>query len=229
MADEGRTMGTTNTLPPPLSSACESSHPVELWILVNGEIVQCAGTFLPADEKGRPQLTAALPEGFVGVMRTGAAVRGFFTDLDGSVHTFLSSIHDWAPFRDRPSAARVVLEVPSLVAPCQRRRGDRKHLNSPVVRLAVTIRGQREVVPGRLVDASHSGLGVRTIRSHRNWFGEATRVEVEVDLPGRSEPVVLPAVVARTQGEALHWLIGLRVEGTAAARKALAAILDSVL
>ena len=167
-------MGTTNTLPPPLSSACESSHPVELWILVNGEIVQCAGTFLPADEKGRPQLTAALPEGFVGVMRTGAAVRGFFTDLDGSVHTFLSSIHDWAPFRDRPSAARVVLEVPSLVAPCQRRRGDRKHLNSPVVRLAVTIRGQREVVPGRLVDASHSGLGVRTIRSHRNSLLQAS-------------------------------------------------------
>ena len=222
-------MGSTNVLPPPLSSACASSHPVELWILVNGEIVQCAGTFLPADERGRPQLTASLPDGFVGVMRTGAAVRGFFTDLDGSVHTFLTSIQDWAPFRDRPSSARVVLEVPSLVAPCQRRRGERRRARELAVRIAVTIRGQREVVAGRLVDASNSGLGVRAVKSHRNWFGESTRVEVEVDLPGRTTPVKLPAVVARTQGEALHWFLGLRIEGNAASRKTLTEVLDALV
>ena len=78
-------MGATHVLPPPLAGACAGGHPLELWILVNGEIVQCAGSFMPADERGRPQLTAALPDGFVGQMRQGAAVRGFFTDGEGEI------------------------------------------------------------------------------------------------------------------------------------------------
>jgi hypothetical protein len=45
-------MGPTRTLPEPLAKACAGSHPLELWILVNGEIVQCSGLFLPADERG---------------------------------------------------------------------------------------------------------------------------------------------------------------------------------
>ena len=222
-------MGATHVLPPPLAAACNGGHPVELWILVNGEIVQCSGGFLPADERGRPQLSANLPEGFVGIMRTGAAVRGFFTDPDGAVHTFLTSIHDWAPYKDRPSAARVLLEAPSLVAPCQRRRGERRAARDLVVRMSVNIRGERQTSRGRLVDISPSGLGVRAVRNNQGWFAEGTRLEVEVDLPGRAEPVRLAATVARISREALHWLHGLRVDGGAAGRKALTEILDALL
>src|SRR5262245_8611671 len=200
-------MGATHVLPPPLASACAGGHPLELWILVSGEIVQCSGTFLPADPRGRPQLTATLPEGFVGVMRTGAAVRGFFTDPDGTVHTFLTSIADWTPFRDRPSSARVLLEAPSLVAPCQRRRGDRVSARDMVVRLSVTIRGERETVRGKLVDISPSGLSARVVRNNANWFAEGTRLEVEVDIPDRPEPVTLSATVARVGRQALHYIL----------------------
>jgi hypothetical protein len=219
-------MGATHVLPPPLASACAGGHPLELWILVNGEIVQCAGAFLPADARGRPQLTASLPDGFVGVMRQGAAVRGFFTDGDSAVHTFLTSIHEWTPFKDRPTAARVLLEAPSLVAPCQRRRGERVFGRDFVVRLSVTIRGQRCEVRSKLIDISPSGLGVRAVRTHANWFAEGTRLDVEVDLPERPEPVKLTASVARVAGEALHHRLGLRVDGGAQGRRALSEILD---
>lgn len=222
-------MGATHVLPPPLAAACAGGHPLELWILVNGEIVQCSGAFLPADERGRPQLSATLPDGFVGVMRTGAAVRGFFTDPEGAVHTFLTSIHDWAPYKDRPASARVVLEAPSLVAPCQRRRGDRRAARDLVARMAVTIRGERQVVRGRLVDVSPSGLAIRTVRNHQGWYAEGTRLEVEVDLPGQPEPVRLAATVARVARESLHWLHGLRIDGGTAGRKAVTEILDALL
>jgi hypothetical protein len=197
-----------------------------LWILVNGEIVQSAGSFLPADERGRLQITASLPEGFVGVMRTGAAVRGFFTDTEGGVHTFLTSIHDWIPYKDRPSSAQAVLQAPSLVAPCQRRRGERTRSSDIPARLIVTIRGEREVVHGRLVDVSPSGLGVRVVRSNRNWFAEGTRVEVEVDLPEHAEPVSVAATISRVGREALHFLHGLRVDAGSTGRRALSEILD---
>lgn len=219
-------MGATHVLPQPLSSACSAGHPVELWILVNGEIVQSAGSFLPADERGRLQITASLPEGFVGVMRTGAAVRGFFTDTEGGVHTFLTSIHDWIPYKDRPSSAQAVLQAPSLVAPCQRRRGERTRSSDIPARLIVTIRGEREVVHGRLVDVSPSGLGVRVVRSNRNWFAEGTRVEVEVDLPEHAEPVSVAATISRVGREALHFLHGLRVDAGSTGRRALSEILD---
>ncbi|HZL98741.1 MAG TPA: PilZ domain-containing protein [Planctomycetota bacterium] len=222
-------MGTIRTLPQPLLQACTSSHPLELWILVNGEIVQCAGSFLPADEKGRLQITASLPEGFVGVMRSGAAVRGFFTDPTGAVHTFLTSIQEWLPYKDRPTAARVRLEAPSLVAPCQRRRGERHAAKELVARLSVQIRGERASVSGRVVDISPSGLGVRVIRTGRNWFSEGTRVEVEIDLPGRSQPVSFPATIARVEEEALHYLHGLRVEGSSQGRRALADVIEHLL
>ncbi len=221
-------MGATHLLPQPLSSACEARHPLELWILVNGEIVQCTGRLLPADPKARIHVTTSLPEGFVGVMRTGAAVRGFFTDAEGSVHTFLTSIHQWSPYRDRATSALVVLDPPSLVAPCQRRRGDRRSLPGLRVRLAVTIRGEREQVPGRLVDISPSGLGVRVIRNDRGWFPEGARVEVEVDVPGRTDPVVLGASIARVTAQALHYLYGLRADSAGGGRRALADILDRV-
>jgi hypothetical protein len=159
-------------------------------------------------------------------MRQGAAVRGFFTDDEGAVHTFLTSIHDWVPYKDRPTAARVLLETPSLVAPCQRRRGERLFGRDCVVRLAVTIRGERSVVRGKLIDISPSGLGVRSVRTHANWFAEGTRLEVEVDVPGRSEPVRLNATVSRLAREALHHRLGLRVDGGAQGRRALSEILD---
>ena len=222
-------MGATHVLPPPLAAACNGGHPVELWILVNGEIVQCSGSFLPADERGRLQVSAALPDGFVGVMRSGAAVRGFFTDPAGAVHTFLTSIQDWVPYKDRPTAAQVTLEAPSLVAPCQRRRGERHAAKDLVVRLAVSIRGERASVSGRVVDISPSGLGVRVVRSGRNWFSEGTRVEVEIDVPGRSQPVSFQATIARVEEEALHYLHGLRVEGSGQARRALHEVIESVL
>lgn len=222
-------MGATHVLPPPLAAACSGGHPVELWILVNGEIVQCSGSFLRTDERGRPQLSASLPDGFVGIMRTGAAVRGFFLDVQSAVHTFLTSIHDWSPYRDRPSAARVVLEAPSLVAPCERRRGERRRVNPLVSRLAVTIRGERLVVDGRLVDLSASGLGVRAVRTSRSWFAEGTRLEVEVDLPGRTDPVRLAATVARVGREAHNFLYGLRMDGGAAGRKSLAELQDALM
>jgi hypothetical protein len=222
-------MGATHVLPPPLATACAAGHPVELWILVNGEIVQCAGNFLRTDERGRPQLSAALPEGFVGIMRTGAAVRGFFQDGDSAVHTFLTSIHDWAPYRDRPSAARVVLEAPSLVAPCERRRGDRRRTNPLVARLSVQIRGERVSIKGKLVDLSASGVGVRTVRTSATWFAEGTRLDVEVDLPSRAEPARLTATVARVGREAHNYLYGLRVDGGAAGRKMLTEILDALV
>lgn len=222
-------MGSLRTLPQPLAQACAGNHPLELWILVNGEIVQCAGLFLPADERGRLQVSASLPDGFVGVMRSGAAVRGFFTDPAGVVHTFLTSIHDWLPYKDRPSAAQVLLEAPSLVAPCQRRRGERHAAKELVVRLSVTIRGERASVSGRVVDISPSGLGVRVIRTGRNWFSEGTRVDVEVDVPGRSQPVTFPATIARVEEEALHYLHGLRVEGSSQGRRALQEVIESIL
>jgi len=222
-------MGTTRTLPVPLAQACAGNHPLELWILVNGEIVQCEGLFLPADERGRLQLTATLPDGFVGVMRSGAAVRGFFTDPAGAVHTFLTSIQDWIPYKDRPTAARVKLEAPSLVAPCQRRRGERHAAKELVARLSVSIRGERASVGGRVVDISPSGLGVRVIRTGRNWFSEGTHVEVEIDLPGRGQPVTFPATIARVEEEALHYLHGLRVEGSSQGRRALADVIEHVL
>ncbi len=221
-------MGPAHLLPP-LASACSASHPVELWILVNGEIVQAAGSFLPVDERGRIQLTATLPDGFVGILRTGAAVRGFFTDPAGAVHTFLTSIHDWRPFKDRPEAARVLLESPSLVAPCQRRRGARQLVHGSAVRLSVTIRGDKDTVTGRLVDVSPSGLAVRVVKAQRNWFSEGTRLEVEVDLPHRMEPVRFHATLARVEREALHFLHGLRVDGGSAGRHALSEILSHVV
>jgi hypothetical protein len=222
-------MGTTRTLPPPLAQACAGSHPLELWILVNGEIVQCSGLFLPADERGRLTISAALPEGFVGVMRGGAAVRGFFTDPTGAVHTFLTSIQDWLPYKDRPTAAQVVLEAPSLVAPCQRRRGERHAAKDLTARLSVSIRGERASVSGRVVDISPSGLGVRVVRTGRNWFSEGTRVEVEIDVAGREQPVSFPATIARVEEEALHYLHGLRVDGSSQGRRALAEVIERVL
>ncbi len=219
-------MGATHVLPPPLAGACAGGHPLELWILVNGEIVQCSGAFLPADERGRPQLTAALPDGFVGQMRQGAAVRGFFTDGEGAVHTFLTSIHDWTPFKDRPSSARVLLEAPSLVAPCQRRRGERVFGREFTVRLSVTIRGERSEVRGKLVDVSPSGIGIRTVRTSANWFAEGTRLEVDIDLPESHETVKLSATVARVAREALHHRLGLRVDSGSQGRKALSSLLD---
>ena len=222
-------MGATHVLPPPLATACSSGHPVELWILVNGEIVQCSGAFLRTDERGRPQLSATLPDGFVGIMRTGAAVRGFFLDAESAVHTFLTSIHDWSPYRDRPSAARVVLEAPSLVAPCERRRGERRRVTPLSARLSVQIRGEHLVVKGKLVDLSASGLGVRSVRTSLSWFAEGTRLQVEVDLPGRPAPAVLAATVARIGREAHNFLYGLRVDGGAVGRKTLTEILDALV
>ena len=221
-------MGTTNVLPPPLDVACSQGHPLELWILVNGEIVQCRGSLMRPDEGGRPQLSADLPDGFGGLVRTGAAVRGFFTDAQGQVHTFLTSIHEWQPYRDRPSSARAVLEAPSAVAPCQRRRGHRQKTRPVEVTLAVTIRGQTESVTGRLVDVSPTGLGVRVVRAQRNWFNVGTLLDLEVSLRDRSTPVQLAVTLARVEEQALHWLYGLRVNN-AAERRVLHDILEELL
>ena len=147
-------MGTTHVLPPPLDTACQHGHPLELWVLVNGEIIQCAGTFMRTDNFGRPQVSATLPDDFSGAVRNGAAVRGFFTDDSGQVHTFLTSINDWQAYSDRPTAARVVLEAPPAVAPCQRRRGLRQPTKPIPVNLMVNIRGEAESATGRIVDVS---------------------------------------------------------------------------
>ncbi len=220
-------MGATHVLPPPLDLACHHGHPLELWVLVNGEIVQCAGSFMRTDSSGRPQVSATLPDDFVGIVRNGAAVRGFFTDDGGQVHTFLTSIHDWQAYSDRPSAAKVVLEAPTAVAPCQRRRGMRQPTKPVPVNLMVSIRGESESAQGRIVDVSPTGFAVRVVRAARNWFAEGTLLNVEVDL-GRGEPPTLAVTVARVQREALHYLYGLRVNN-AAERRALQDILDELL
>lgn len=221
-------MGATNVLPPPLDVAASNGHPLELWVLVNGEIVQCKGTFLAPHDSARPCVSASLPDDFVGIVRNGAAVRGFFTDNQGQVHTFLTSIHEWRSYRDRPSAAKVVLETPTAVAPCQRRRGHRRPTRALSVSLAITIRGETDLVEGRLIDASPTGLAVRTVRAARNWFAEGTHLDVEVELRGRNEPVSFAVTVSRVEREALHYLYGLRVNN-AAERRALGEVLEELL
>jgi len=221
-------MGATHVLPPPLDVACHQGHPLELWVLVNGEIVQCAGSFMRTDKPGRPLVNATLPEDFVGVVRNGAAVRGFFTDEGGQVHTFLTSIHEWQAYSDRPSAAKVVLEAPTAVAPCQRRRGMRQAAKPVPVSLLVTIRGEAEAVAGRLVDVSPTGMAVRVVRAARNWFAEGTLLDLEVKLGDRPDPVSLAVTVSRVEREALHYLYGLRVNN-AAERRALQDILQELL
>jgi hypothetical protein len=220
-------MGATHVLPPPLDTACHHGHPLELWVLVNGEIVQCTGTFMRTDSFGRPQVSATLPDDFVGIVRNGAAVRGFFTDEGGQVHTFLTSINDWQAYSDRPSAAKVILEAPTAVAPCQRRRGLRQPTKPVPVSLLVNIRGESEAASGRIVDVSPTGLAVRVVRAARNWFSEGTVLSVEVDM-GKGEPATLAVTVARVEREALHYLYGLRVNN-AAERRALQDILDELL
>lgn len=221
-------MGATHVLPPPLDVACHQGHPLELWVLVNGEIVQCTGSFMRTDKPGRPLVNATLPEDFAGIVRNGAAVRGFFTDEGGQVHTFLTSIHEWQAYSDRPSAAKVVLEAPTAVAPCQRRRGLRQATKPIPVALLVTIRGESESVTGRLVDVSPTGLAVRVVRAARNWFAEGTLLDLEVNLAGRPDPVSLAVTVSRVEREALHYLYGVRVNN-AAERRALQDILQELL
>ena len=221
-------MGTANVLPPPLDTASNQGHSLELWILVNGSIIQATGTFLTSDLEGRPRVSADLPDDFVGVVRNGSAVRGFFTDHHGQVHTFLTSIRSWQAFQDRPSSAQVVLEPPTAVAPCQRRRGVREPTQNLSVELGVTIRGERTVVEGQLVDASPTGLGVRVVRSARNWFAEGTVIEARIGLPTQPDPVSLRVTVARVEKQALNFLYGLRVNN-ALERKALGDILEHLL
>jgi len=216
----------SQVLPPPLSSACSDGHPVELWVLVNGDVVPCTGMFMQTDVDGRPRLSASLPDSFIGVVRTGAAVRGFFADGDGAIHTFLTSIRDWEPYQDRPASARVVLEIPTTVAPCQRRRGRRRPAPGFVVRLGTTIRGETTTCIGKLVDASSNGVAVRLVRNAQNWFADGTQLDVEVDLPEREGPVRFTAIVARADSEALHYLYGLRVRQDSHGRRMLAAILE---
>lgn len=222
-------MDSTPAMPAALAAACSQGHPLELWVLVDGEIVQCPGLFLQPDEQGRPQLTASLPDDFVGVIRNGSAVRGFFADHAGTIHTFLTSVHRWMPFDDNPRSARIHLDAPVIVAPCQRRRSRRKGAGNLPVKLSVTIRGRRESVHGRLVDASTNGIGVRLVRTASNWFGKGTRVHVEVDLPDRDEPAAFDAVVSRASTEALHYLYGLRAADAREARRVLREILDQVV
>ena len=198
-------------LPPPLDVATACGHPLELWILVNGEIVQCVGSFLSADHEGQPRLTASLPEQFVGDIKPGAAARGFFTDDRGQIHTFLSSVRTWVPFKDRPRTANVTLASPSTVAPCQRRRGVRRPALPLTVELSVVIRGERETVEGRLVDVSPSGLGVRVVRAPSNWFSEGTALTAWIDPADGKGEVRLSVFLARVERQALHFLFGLRV------------------
>lgn len=221
-------MGTTNVLPPPLDVAACNGHPLELWVLVNGEIIQCKANFLSPGDDARPTVSASLPEDFVGIVRNGAAVRGFFTDGQGQVHTFLTSIREWRSYRDRPSSAKVVLETPTAVAPCQRRRGHRRPARPLAVSLTITIRGETELVEGRLVDVSPTGMAVRTVRAARNWFAEGTQLDIEVPLHGKSDPARLGVTVARVEREALHYLYGLRVNN-AAERRSLQEILEELL
>lgn len=221
-------MGSIHVLPPPLDAAANEGHTLELWILVNGSIVQSTGVFMSSDEAGRPRVTADLPDDFVGVVRHGSAVRGFFTDPAGQVHTFLTSIREWHPFQDRPSSAKVVLESPTAVAPCQRRRGMRQPTLPLSVELSVSIRGERTAVDGRLVDASPTGIGVRVVRSARNWFAEGTVIEATVHMSDKPEPVSLAVTVARVERQALHFLYGLRINN-ALERRALGDILKQLL
>ena len=179
------------------------------------------------DNFGRPRVSATLPEDFSGNGRNGAAVRGFFTDDSGQVHTFLTSINDWQAYSDRPSAARVILETPTAVAPCQRRRGLRQPTKPIPVNLMVNIRGESEAATGRIVDVSPTGFAVRVVRAARNWFAEGTLLSVELDL-GDGELTSLAVTVARVEREALHYLYGLRVNNSAE-RRALQDILDELL
>lgn len=215
------------TLPPPLDVACKSGHPLELWVLVNGEIVQCLGNFMSADDDGRPRVSAVTPDHFEGQVRAGAAVRGFFTDAGGQVHTFLTSVRNWRTHDDRTRSAHVVLESPSAVAPCQRRRGLRRSSQPITVELSVLIRGERTSVMGRLVDVSPTGLGVRTVRSPACWFGENTALAVRLRMAA-GEELELAAVVARVQAHALHWFYGLRM-ANARQRQALEAVVERLL
>lgn len=221
-------MGTTNVLPPPLDVACNQGHPLELWILVNGEIVQCGGSFMKPDAAGRPQVSAHLPEEFTGVVRNGSAVRGFFTDVGGQVHTFLTSIHAWRPYKDHRTSARAALETPSAVAPCQRRRGHRRQARPLDVSLAVKIRGEPQAFAGRLVDVSPTGMAVRVVRCAQNWHPVGTLCDLAVTVRENEAPTILAVTVARVASEALHYLYGLRVNN-AAERRALHDILDEML
>lgn len=179
------------------------------------------------DNFGRPQVSATLPDDFAGAVRNGAAVRGFFTDDSGQVHTFLTSINDWQAYSDRPTAAKVILEAPTAVAPCQRRRGLRQ-LTKPIpVSLMVNIRGKAESATARIVDVSPTGFAVRVVRAARNWFSEGTLLSVELDM-GDDELTSLAVTVARVEREALHYLYGLRVNNSAE-RRALQDILDELL
>jgi hypothetical protein len=130
-------------------------------------------------------------------------------------------------YSDRPSAAKVVLEAPTAVAPCQRRRGMRQATKPVPVSLLVTIRGEADGVSGRLVDVSPTGFAVRVVRAARNWFAEGTLLDVEVDL-GNGTPISLAVTVSRVEREALHYLYGLRVNN-AAERRALQDIMDQLL
>lgn len=217
----------TPTLPPPLDVACQGGHPLELWVLVNGEIVQCLGNFLSTGDDGRPRVNSSLPETFYGKVRDGSAVRGFFTDAGGQVHTFLTSVRRWQAHDDRPRSAHVVLETPTAVAPCQRRRGLRQTATPLEVELSVTIRGERTAVTGRLVDVSPTGLGVRAVRSPSHWFAEGTAVTVRLTLEGQGE-VELSAIIARVESHALHWFYGLRM-ANARQRQALDAMVQKLL
>lgn len=221
-------MARTPTLPPPLDTACNRGHPLELWVLVSGEIVQCLGSFLSSDENGRPRVSAELPDAFAGRVKNGSAVRGFFTDEGGQVHTFLTSVRRWREHDDRPRSAHVVLEPPSAVAPCQRRRGLRQTALPLAVELSVVIRGERHSVPGRLVDVSPTGLGVRAVRSASCWFASGTAVTARIQLRAEQDPIELQVVVARVESHALHWLFGLRV-ATARQRQTLEKLVDELL
>jgi len=220
-------LSSTPTLPPPLDIACHGGHPLELWVLVNGEIVQCLGNFLSAGDDGRPRITAALPSSFCGQVRNGSAVRGFFTDASGQVHTFLTSVRRWQAHDDLPRSGHVVLEAPTAVAPCQRRRGLRKPALPLAVELSVTIRGERTSVTGRLVNVSPTGLGVRAVRSPSCWFAEGTAVTARMQLEDVG-PIELSAIVARVESHALHWFFGLRM-ANARQRQVLDALVDKLL
>ncbi len=222
-------MTTPPVLPAPLASACADGHPLELWVLVDGEVVQCPGAFMHTDTNGRPQLTATVPEDFVGVIRTGSAVRGFFADGDGSIHTFLTSVSRWTPFDDDPRSARIVLDSPVIVAPCQRRRGRRRNAQGLRATLSVSIRGHKESVTGRLVDASPNGVAVRLVRTAGNWFGTGTRLQVEIDLPGADAPATFAAVVSRVTTESLHYLYGLKCHDPQVGRAVLRDVLDHLV
>ena len=212
-----------------MANACQDAHPVELWVLINGDVIACSGLFMQTDEEGNPQATANLPDSFVGVVRTGAAVRGFFADDDGEIHTFLTSIKDWAPFVDRPSSARVILDVPTTVAPCQRRRGKRHGVPSFPVQLGTSIRGEKQTIPGKLVNASSNGIAVRMVRNTQSWFGEGTPLDIEVNLPNEEGCLPFTGIVSRVTREALHYLYGLRVRQDAQGRHMLGQILDQLV